>query len=116
MRKILFHSNLYWTAHSKRKMRQYQLSESRIKRLLRNFNRKEKGIVPNTVAVMSKAGTVKRPYEIWTMFQKRGQKIIIITAWKYPGTSPIREGIPIPLDILEELKRIDLVSEKMTEF
>ena len=97
-------------------MRQYQLSESRIKRVLRNFNRKEKGIVPNTVAVMQKAGTVKRPYEIWAMFQKRGQKIIIITAWKYPGVSPIREEIPIPLDILQELRELDLVSEKVTEF
>jgi hypothetical protein len=33
-----------------------------------------------------------------------GGKIIIITAWRYPGISPIREEIPIPAEILKELK------------
>lgn len=109
MRKILFHFRLYWTAHSKRKMRQYQLSESKVRRVLRNFNRKEKGIVPGTIAVMSKAGTAKRPYEVWVMYQiKKPVRLIIITAWKYPGASPIREQIPIPADILEELRDLKI--------
>ena len=38
------------------------------------------------------------------IFQPR--KKVIITAWRYPGVSPIREAIPIPNDILEELKNI----------
>ena len=35
-----------------------------------------------------------------------GKKKVIITAWRYPGKSPVREAIPMPADILEELKNI----------
>jgi hypothetical protein len=35
--------------------------------------------------------------------EKSGQKKIIV-AWRYPGISPIKE-IPIPPEILEELKK-----------
>ena len=37
------------------------------------------------------------------MYQKVGRKKRIITAWRYPGKSPLREVIPIPDDIREEL-------------
>ena len=97
---------LHWTNHAKKKMRYYGLSESRVKRVLRNFDRQEKGIAPKTIAVMAKAGTEKRPYEIWVMYQPQKSKINIITAWKYPGISPIREEIPIPLDIVKELRNL----------
>ncbi|KKT50592.1 MAG: hypothetical protein UW43_C0004G0024 [Candidatus Yanofskybacteria bacterium GW2011_GWA1_44_21] len=60
--------------------------------------------MPETIAVMQPAGTKQRPYEIWSMYSKRGQKKIIITAWRYPGISPIRDEIPIPADIISELK------------
>ena len=83
----------------------YGLSAERIKRTMRNPQRTEKEVAPNTVAAMQPAGTAKKPTEIWTMYQKKGNKKIIITAWRYPGISPIRERIPIPSDIIEELKK-----------
>jgi hypothetical protein len=97
---------IFWTKHSKEKMRFYGLSESRLKRLLFNPKRVEKGIVPKTIAIMQPTGTKKHPTEIWLMYQKTGKKIKIITAWRYPAISPIGEEIPIPKDILSELKTI----------
>lgn len=107
-----------WTNHSARKMMQYQLSEARVKRVINNPKRKELGIAPGTIAVMQ-PNSSKHSYEIWVMYQIKskvknqkskipdsGQKIIIITAWKYPGKSPVRGNIPIPLEILEELGEI----------
>ena len=35
--------------------------------------------------------------------QYENEKIRVITAWRYPGKSPIRGPIPIPEEILEEL-------------
>ena len=90
-----------WTNHVGRKMMFYGLSADRVKRVIRNPNRSEKGIAPNTIGVMQPAGSK----EVWVMYANRGKKKIIITAWRYPGKSPIREAIPIPADILEELKR-----------
>jgi len=98
---------IYWTRHVKRKMRYYRLSENRLKRVLRNPERKELGIAPQTVAIMQLAGTKKNPTEIWLMYQKDGKRTKIITAWRYPGRSPKREPPPIPEDILWELKNED---------
>jgi len=97
----------YWTIHSVSKMRQYGLSESRVKRVVNNPKRKEVGIAPGTIAVMQ-PNSSKHTYEFWAMYKilQRG-KIKIITAWKYPGRSPIRGPIPIPPDILEELGEIN---------
>lgn len=95
----------HWTFHIKKKMRQYRLSEARLKRILRHPKRQEKGIVPETVALMQ-PGQTKKPSEIWLMYQKKGKKKIMISAWRYPGTSPVGEPIPIPEDILEELKTL----------
>jgi hypothetical protein len=99
-----------WTKHALEKMKFYQLSESRLKRVLRHPKRVEKGIAPGTIACMQPAGSKKRQTEIWLMYQNfksRGQeKKRIITAWRYPGISPIREPIPIPDDILGELHKI----------
>ncbi|MBI5153067.1 MAG: hypothetical protein HZA36_01245 [Parcubacteria group bacterium] len=109
-----------WTQHVKQKMRFYQLSEARVKRVLRFPERIEEGIAPNTVACMQKGGSTKKPYEIWAMYQiihskaevsdsktqlaqitGREQKLRIISAWKYPGISP--KNNPIPQEILDEL-------------
>ncbi|MBU4481173.1 hypothetical protein KKH59_02555, partial [Patescibacteria group bacterium] len=60
---------IIWTRHSKDKMRYYRLSENRLLRVLRSPERKEIGIAPRTVAVMQKAGTKKRPTEIWLLYQ-----------------------------------------------
>jgi hypothetical protein len=113
---------IFWTRHVKKKMRQYRLSEMRIKRVLRDPERKETGVAPRTTAVMQSTGSKKHPTEIWLMYQivklkvktpksktilLRGrQKLIIISAWRYPGTSPKGKLPPIPEDILQELKKI----------
>lgn len=92
-----------WTNHSKRKMKYYRLSENRVKRVLNNPRRKEMGVASGTIAVMQPTSS-KHSSEIWAMYQnlKKG-KIRIITAWRYPGKSPIRGPLPIPEEILEEL-------------
>lgn len=101
-----------WTKHAIRKMRYYQLSEARLKRVLNNSKRKELGIAPGTIAVMQPVSTSrlrrgKPTSEIWLMYQPirqtQGERIKIITAWRYPGKSPIRGPVPIPEEILEEL-------------
>ncbi|MDD2678210.1 MAG: hypothetical protein WC042_01435 [Candidatus Paceibacterota bacterium] len=97
-----------WTNHAQNKLLQYNLSESRVKRIIRNPGRIEAGIAPNTIAAMQKAGSKKHPYEIWVMYEIKSQKlknkkIIIISAWKYPGTTKPGEPIPIPPDIFEEI-------------
>jgi len=103
-----------WTRHVKEKIRFYGLSENRLKRVLRNPKRIEKGIAPETIAIMQPAGTKKRPTEIWLMYQvvkskikmQKSKIIKIISAWRYPGISPIHEPPPIPEDILSELKNL----------
>ena len=98
--------NILWTNHVKGKMIYYRLSDKRVKRVLRNPNRIETGIAPNTLAVMQKAGTKKHPTEIWVMYQTLKSKLRIISAWRYPGISPKREPPPIPEDALAELQRV----------
>ena len=71
-------------------------------------------VADGTIAVMQPS-SAKAPAgkawkdEVWVMYQapsKRGKgRRIVITAWRYPGVSPVRDEIPIPIDILEELKR-----------
>jgi len=95
---------IYWTKHIKEKMRYYRLSEGLLRRILRNPKRREKGIAPRTVALMQ-PGNAKKPSEIWLMYQLVGRKKKMISAWRYPGISPIGEPIPIPEDILEELRK-----------
>lgn len=104
-------SRFQWTLHSIAKMKQYNLSESRVKRVINNPKRKEVGIAPGTIAVMQ-PNSSKHSYEFWAMYQiikskikSQNAKIRIITAWKYPGKSPIKGPIPIPIEILEELEK-----------
>lgn len=94
---------IIWTKHSLEKMRFYHLSENRLKRVLRNPDRKEEGIAPGTLAAMQRTGSKKYPTEIWVMFQNIGKKIKIISAWRYPGISPVNKPIPIPDDIKKTL-------------
>ena len=96
---------IYWTRHVKEKMRYYGLSVSRLKRILRNPQRKEIGIAPETIALMQTTST-KKPTEIWLMYQQAGRKKKMISAWRYPGISPKGEPIPIPEDIMGELRGI----------
>ncbi len=113
---------IYWTEHAREKMRFYGLSEARVLRVLRHPKRVEEGVAANTTAAMQRAGSVKHPYEIWMMYQKKGkrqkangkskedyyldkeQQIVVISAWKYPGVTKVGAEIPIPEDILNELR------------
>ncbi len=113
--------NLRWTQHSMVKMRQYRLTESRVKRILRHPKRLEVGVAPDTVAGMQSAGSKKHPYEIWVMWATKKLKsaktkskirfindvqTIVISAWRYPGVSPLREPPPIPDDVWEVIRKL----------
>jgi|SRR3989339_2067392 len=103
-----------WTLHSQEKMRFYNLSESRVRRVMHSPKRTEWGIAPNTVAMMQPSTSSKKPYEIWVMFQEinsfgpnktlKKKRRRVITAWRYPGKSPVHD--PIPEDILREIKSL----------
>lgn len=70
-----------FTEHSRYKMKQYNLSEQRVTRIIRAPKRTEEGVAHKTIAVMQ-PGTVKRDakgketwtQEIWVMFVKQGAK------------------------------------------
>jgi len=106
---------LHWTEHSKIKMRQYGLSKQKLLGILYRPERKEKGIVPGTMAAMKtnkkfgnppKAKAFRRvqaPGEIWLMYKDAGEFRKIISAWRYPGISKPGEEIPVPEDIRQEL-------------
>ena len=95
--------DLFWTKHAQQKLIEYNLSQSRVLRVLRHPHRIEEGIAPETIAVMQRAGSKKHPYEVWVMYQLEKKKIKIISAWKYPGRSPEGKIIYIPPDTLEFL-------------
>lgn len=94
----------HWTAHSKHKMLQYQISESLVKRIIRSPKRIEEGIAPKTFAVMQ-SKVSKKPSEIWIMYAK-GPKIIVVSAWRYPGITKSGKTLSIPSDSLDELRKI----------
>lgn len=95
-----------WTHHVKDKMRFYHLSENRLKRVLRNPKRVEEGVAENTVAIMQSAGSSRHPTEVWLMYQRKAGKIKVISAWRYPGVSPVREPPPIPEEVWRDLREI----------
>lgn len=99
---------IFWTKHSKNKLKQYQFSEKRVLRILRKPNRIEEGIAPETIAAMQITGTKKHPTEAWVMYivLKKPKGIKIISAWRYPGRTPEGQRPVIPEDALEELKKI----------
>ena len=105
---------IFWTKHSKKKLRQYQFSEKRVLRILRKPDRREEGIAPGTIAAMQVTGTKKHPTEAWMMYLilKKPKGIKIISAWRYPGRTPDGERPVIPEDTLEELENI-LKSDKI---
>jgi len=99
---------IYWTKHSQMKMRQYRFSGKRVLRILRKPDRKEEGIAPGTIAAMQITGTKKHPTEAWTMYVilKKPKGIKMISAWRYPGQTPVGERPIIPEDTLEELEKM----------
>lgn len=101
-------ANFYWTQNAALLMRKYNLSESKVRRVIGNFERKELGIAPGTIAVAQRAGSAKNQYEIWVMYENekqrskhKAQKTIlrkkIVAAWKYPGQAPRGKLIEAPL-------------------
>jgi hypothetical protein len=111
---------LFWTEHSKIKIRQYGLSKQKLLSILSKPERREKAIVPGTMAVMrtnklffkTKQISVAKawqkpkraPGEIWIMYKDVKDSRKIISAWRYPGVSKPGEEIPIPEDIKIFLK------------
>ena len=102
---------IFWTKHSKAKMQQYRFSEKRVLSILRSPDRKEVGIAPKTIAAMQISETTKHPSEVWMMCafinrtaaNKKERIISIISAWRYPGRTPLGQQPVIPQDTLEEL-------------
>lgn len=119
---MILHKKLFWTQHSKIKMRQYGLSKSKLINLLYKPERKEEGIVPGTTAVMQtnksyskysdgrfriperslKDGArlrylhaKKAPGEVWLMYKDVKDQRKIISAWRYPGVSKPGEAADI---------------------
>ena len=94
--------DIEWTKHVFYKMNQYQLSEDILRKLLRDYDRKESGIAINTIAICKQIKSQARITEIWMMYQKiNKQKTRVITAWRYPGISRRNKQIPIPEDIMD---------------
>lgn len=104
--------NIFWTKHAKEKMKFYGLSENRVKKVIRQPKRREIGVAPGTIALMQpgsiriRAGKPTWSQEIWVMIQEVRKRQKIISAWRYPGRSPIGKAIPIPEDIRRALEKI----------
>jgi hypothetical protein len=105
--KLISGRSFSWTNHARLKMRQYSLSEQRVKRVANHPERVEEGVAPRTTAAMQKAGTSKKHHEIWVMFQEvklRNEKQKrIISAWRYPGAT--KPGRPLPQEIISEIEQ-----------
>lgn len=100
---VIRKSNLVWTSHAKKKRKYYQLSKTRVFKVLRDPDRIERGMAPETVASMKEMGSEKNPWEAWVMWKKKDHQRKIISVWRYPGSSPEGEP-PLPEDLPEELK------------
>ncbi len=93
-------------------MRQYGLSEARVKRVIHSPLRVEEGIAEDTVAIMQPA-TVKRmekgkpaewSQEIWVMVSEKPSERRVVSAWRYPGVTKPGEGLPE--EILREIRQM----------
>ena len=85
-------------------MRQYGLSEARVKRILHTPNRVEVGIAPKTIAYMQPAALkfegkkIAWKQELWVMVVDEKSRRKIISAWRYPGVT--KPGSEIALDLI----------------
>lgn len=95
---------LHWTSHSRAKMNYYRLSQGRVKRVISSPERIERGIAPDTIALMQSINTAKHPYEIWVMIQETEAERKVVSVWRYPGRT--KAGDPLPEKILEELETV----------
>lgn len=126
---FLSYSNYVWTNHAKFKMAFYNISENRVRRVIKTPLRVEEGIAENTVAFMQptsyKTKNGKRTWnqELWVMATtaerekekvesrklKKGKKLKIISAWRYPGVT--KERGELPNEILKEIAQAIASSE-----
>ena len=97
---------LFWTKHARDKMRYYNLPESRVRRVIKSYDRIEEGIAESTIAVMQRTGSGKREHEIWVMVADRGKQRRVVSAWRYPGKT--KAGESLPDEILREFKEVIL--------
>jgi len=116
----------FWTRHSIGKMMQYGLSGQRVIRVIRAPKKIIEGVAKNTIAVMQPSSVRKNSsgediwsQEIWAMYQigknkglniksfgkinikTNNYQIKIISAWRYPGVSSQKSGLPE--EILSEM-------------
>ncbi len=114
-------SRFIWTQHARQKMRFYRIPETKVKQVFNHPDRVEKGIALNTIASMKISGSQKHPYEVWIMYQKTkatllsqknfssNSKIKIISAWRYPGRSPLGQKIEIPDNVRQDLINLGII-------
>jgi len=74
---------IFFTKRCQERMKYYKISESRVKRIVNSPERKEKGIIKGTIAMVQTVGK-KEKTEIWVLCQKRKNKIKVISVWRYP--------------------------------
>jgi len=65
---------IFWTEHSKIKMKQYGLSKQKLLGILYKPERKEQGIVPGTAAVM-KTNKIYSKNKTVSLFEDKGQRL-----------------------------------------
>jgi len=82
-------------------MNYYKLAQSRVRRVIRSYERIEEGIAENTIAMMQPYGN-KKDKEIWVMIADKGDERYVISAWRYPGRT--KSGEPLPKEILAEFR------------
>jgi len=101
---------IVWTKHVIQKMKYYGLSENKLRNVMWRPERVEEGIAPDTVAIMQPYGSLKKPKEIWLMYQifswQGKKKKRIISAWRYPAVSPRGKEIYIPDDVMKIINEI----------
>ena len=91
--------NLEWTLHAKTKMDHYRLTPSRVRHVLHSPKRVEEGIAPHTIAMMQPVSMKiigkKESWtqEIWVMVQDKASARTVISAWRYPGVTKVRDAI-----------------------
>jgi hypothetical protein len=103
---------LVWTSHSESKMRQYRLSESRVRRVIHSPLRIEEGIAEDTIAMMQPA-SVKRSekgkpvewtQEIWVMISETPKERRVVSTWRYPAMT--KPGQELPPEVIRELRQL----------
>ena len=91
---------LVFTVHAHAKMRQYGLSEARVRRVLHTPARIEEGIAEGTIAMMQPISNGK--HELWVMIAEKPAERRVVSAWRYPGRT--KPGEPLPPDVLRSLR------------